>query len=244
MPRQTKYEETVLPPMIKYSGKILIYSNPEWDVLFPVVDIIRKLPENTIINHVYTKNQNNIKMYSTQYNHLVIGIDLKTKNDYSNLRTVKFIFIFSDKSDTLADNLINYSKKTKTPLICYSMIDSVYHFYFEESKIQYKTPEEVIEQMEIIKQIESTYKFDELFPELEILDLPECKKSTLEECMVILKKKKDEINSKKNYSTKIPFDPNFSKLKYLEKEKENKKIVYGDEHLTQKRNISSFFKKK
>ena len=60
MPRQTKYEEHLQLSKVKYSGKILMYNSPSWNVLFPIVEIIRKLPENSIINHIYTKNQNNI----------------------------------------------------------------------------------------------------------------------------------------------------------------------------------------
>ena len=242
-PRQTKYEEHLQLSKVKYSGKILIYNSPSWNVLFPIVEIIRKLPENSIINHIYSKNQNIIKTYGTQYGHLVFGIPLKKKDDYLTLRTVKFIFIFSDSSDdNISDNLIKYCQKTKTPYICYSTIDSVYHFY-HETKVEIKEPDNVIELMETIKDKELVNKFDDLFPEFEIIPSNEKKQNTLEECIMIIKKSRDTAMSNNVYSTKIPFDPNFSKLKYLEKEKEKKKIVYDDE-LPVRKSLSSFFKKK
>ena len=50
-------------------------------------------------------------MYGSQYNHSVMGIDLKYKNDYiQNLKMVKFVFIFSDVQDPFADNIIKYCK--------------------------------------------------------------------------------------------------------------------------------------
>jgi hypothetical protein len=45
-------------------------------------------------------------------------------------------------------------------------------------------------------------------------------------------------------SNKLPFDPNFSKIKYLEKSKE--KVIYDDELKSSKikSSFSDFFKKK
>ena len=71
--------------------------------------------------------------------------------------------------------------------------------------------------METIKDKELVNKFDDLFPEFEIIPSNEKKQNTLEECIMIIKKSRDTAMSNKVYSTKIPFDPNFSKLKYLEK---------------------------
>ena len=111
MPR-LKYEDVY--EKVEFSGKIFMYNSPTWNVLFPVVDIIRLLQKNTIIGFKYGKGQHMIRVYGTQYNHSIIGYDFKNKNDYvTNLRAVKNIFIFSDESDPIATNFINISKKNK-----------------------------------------------------------------------------------------------------------------------------------
>ena len=49
MPRIGKFEETCYEK-IQFSGKIFMYSSLSWNVLFPIVDIIRLLKKNTIIS--------------------------------------------------------------------------------------------------------------------------------------------------------------------------------------------------
>ena len=243
----------------QYWGKVFMYNSPSWNVLFPIVDIIRLFPKNTIIGHTYAKNQNTIKLYGSQYNHSVIGVDLKRKDDYlKNLKTVKFMFIFSDTSDTLANNLINYCETTKTPLICYSSFDKIYHFYeyildkslqnkeivLQKKTTQIKDPESVILKIESTQETIKLTKLDSLFPEFHVLEPEKVLESTLDKCIEIFKETSEKEEKKKVYSTKIPFDANFNKLKYLEKSK--KPVVYDDELPVSKpvKNLSQFFKKR
>ena len=231
MPRVVKYDDgTFQKP--NYWGRILIYNNPSWNILYPIVDIIRILPKETIIAHKYGKNTNIIRTYGSQYNHSVMGIDLNKQKEYiENLRSVKFIFIFSDTQDIFADNLINYCEKTKTNLICYSTLDKIYHFYdYTDSKviIKIKEPIDVILKLEEIKEKTTLNKLNDLFPEFEIINCEEVKKiSSLEKCLEILKDTHEKEEKKKIYSIKIPFDANFNKLKKIDENK--KKIAYDDE---------------
>jgi hypothetical protein len=242
MPRITKYDDAIFHKP-NYWGKIFMYNNPSWNVLFPIVDIIRILPKETIITHTYAKNQGTIRLYGSQYNHSVIGIDLKKKEDYiENLKSVTFIFIFSDNQDTLADNLIKYCEKTKTNFICYSTLDSVYHVFENGTLItKIKSPSETIEKIKEIKERKTLNKLNELFPEFDVLQVENKETSCLEKCLVVLKSSQQDNNNKKVYTHKLPFDANFSKLKYLENSK--KKIVYDDE-LPLRKTISELFKKK
>jgi len=45
---KTKYEDTVYEKVV-HSGKIFMYNSPSWNILFPVVDIIRILKKNTFL---------------------------------------------------------------------------------------------------------------------------------------------------------------------------------------------------
>jgi hypothetical protein len=81
MAPRTKYEDTVYEK-VEYSGKIFMYCSRSWNVLFPVVDIIRLLKPNTIISCLCGKGQQIIRGYGTQYNHRVIQTELKEKKDY------------------------------------------------------------------------------------------------------------------------------------------------------------------
>ena len=113
MPRITKFED-VFYEKPEFSGKMFMYSSLSWNVLFPIVDIIRLLKKNTIIGYKYGKGQELIKNYGPQYNHRMLGYDLKNKNDYlKNLQMVKNIFIFSDESDIIATNLLSAAKSNK-----------------------------------------------------------------------------------------------------------------------------------
>jgi len=247
-----KFDETIFKKP-EYWGKICMYNSPQWDILFPIVNLIRIFPKYMIIGHTYTKNQNNIKLYGTQYNHLLTGIDLKTKKDYiENLKTVKYIFIFSDGYDIIANNLINYCEKTKTNMVCYSDFDKMYHFYdytdLKVQKFEFNDADSVILKMEEIKEKITLNKLDELFPELEILDCDhnETKRPVLQNCIKILKNIESTEQNKKVHSVKIPFDANFNKLKKIENNR--KKISYDDELPIQKPQstkslISHFFKK-
>ena len=68
--------------------------------------------------------------------------------------------------------------------------------------------------MEEIKEKSTLNKLHELFPEFQIIEPEEVKKSfILENCLEILKDVKQKEDSKKVYTVKIPFDANFNKLK-------------------------------
>ena len=231
MAPRTKYEDTVYEK-VEYSGKIFMYSSVSWDVLFPIVDIIRILKKNTIIGFKYGKGQQNIKLYGNQYNHCVLGYDLKNKKDYlENLKAVKNIFIFSDEQDVFATNVMNVASKNKINVICYSNIDSVYHFYdnVNNEKVELKTPAEVVEKMYIIMDLEGARKIADLFPDFEIIEEKfQNKRSSLEECAEILKETtlKEQKAKEKNF-VKV-YDPNLSKIKQIEYERSQRNMVYPD----------------
>jgi hypothetical protein len=243
---RTKYEDTVYEK-VPYSGKIFMYSSTPWNVLFPIVDIIRSLKRNTIIGYKYGKGQQIIKLYSPQYNHCLLGYDLKNKKDYlENLKAVRNIFIFSDEQDAFATNLISVASKNKINVICYSNLDTTYHFYdnINGEKADFKKPEQVLEKMYNLMDLEGARKIAELFPDFEIIDPPvEAKHSSLEECNKILK-------DRENVRVKL-YDPNLSKLKYMEYERSQKNMVYPDsmevlakkEENKRKTLLSRFFKK-
>lgn len=226
---KTKYEDTVYEKVV-HSGKIFMYNSPSWNILFPVVDIIRILKKNTIIGFKYNKNQQHIRTYGSQYNHSVLGYELKNKNDYlNNLKAVKNIFIFSDESDVVATNLINAAKINKINIICYSNVDNLYHFYEYGSgdPISLKTPQEVIDRMYIHYDLESARKIADLFPDFEIVEHEfEKKKSTLDECIELMKEA--EIATKKDKKSVKLFDPNMNKIKQMEYERSTRNTVYPD----------------
>jgi hypothetical protein len=252
MPRgiSTKFDETFFEKP-NYYTKFFMYNSSNWDILYPIVNLIRLFPKPTIITHCYRKNQTDIKLYGKQYGHLVIGNDFKVKEDYiKNLKSVKFVFVFSDTSDPFADNIIKYCKTSKTPIICYSSIDNLYHFYTDgdTKKVTLITPEEVIKKIEDVKEMSILTKIDELFPEFDILETDKEEKPVLENCIKILREKTSEENGKKVFTAKIPFDANFNKLKKLENNKKKNEVVYDDElpsskPKSTKKLLSEFFKK-
>jgi len=229
-----------------YWGKVFMYTSPSWNVLYPVVDIIRSFPKHTIISHAYTKGQQTIKLYGNQYNHCVIGTELKKKNDFVALKMVKFIFVFSDTQDTLATNIIEYAKKIGIPLICYSTIDNMYHFTSKEKTVLIKKPEDIQNKMQEISELNHLSKFDELFPEFTVLEPDKAIENTLDKCIEILNQTTLKEKKKKVFSEKVPFDANFNKLKIKEKQKKQLAVKYDDELPTTKpvSSLSSLFKKR
>ena len=253
MPRIPKFEET-LYEKTEFSGKILMYSSVSWNVLFPIVDIIRLLKKNTIIGHTYGKGQTIIKHYGSQYGHTIIGYDLKNKNDYlQNLRMINNIFIFTDESDVIATNLINAAKKNKINVICYSNLDHIYYFYKNGSeKIIINTPQEVIDLVYELSDFNEAKKMAELFPDFEIIEPSELlSKSTLEECMEMMKKVEIEVKNKQVVTNKIYFDPATNKLKKVDYERSQRNRNYEEESAIADKKIAnnkslirSFFKSK
>ena len=252
---KTKYEDTIYEKP-EYSGKIFMYSSVSWNVLFPIVDVIRSLRKNTIVGHAYGKGQQIIKTYVPQYNHSLLGYDLKNKKDYLiNLKAVKNIFIFSDESDFVATNLMNVAKKNGINVICYSNLDTYYHFYNNlvspPSKFSYKKPEEALEKMYTVLDRETAKKYSDLFDDFEILEPPvDTSKSTLDECIEKLNKVDISEKKKKELVNVKIFDPHLNKLKKMEYERSNKNVVFPDslEILNQKEQdkrkslLSRFFK--
>jgi hypothetical protein len=244
MPR-IKYEETVYEKT-EYSGKIFMYCSPSWNVLYPVVDIIRILKKNTIIGFKYGKGQQMIRIYGTQYNHSVLGYDLKNKNDYlTNFKAVKNIFIFSDESDTIATNLMSTAKKNNINVICYSNLDNIYHFYKNVLKQEFKKPSDLVDHMYDLADLEGVKKIADLFPEFEILDPPhETKNTTLDESIEIYKQSEEKIQKEKKF-VKL-YDPHLSRLKQMEYERSMKNVDYNDTPPVKetKTLLSRFFNKK
>ena len=235
MPRQIKYDEIPFEKS-EYSNKVFIYNEPKWNVLFPIVELIRAFDKHTILSYKYGPGSQIIKLYN--YNHLILGYDLKNKNDYKNLITakIKFIFIFTDSSDIVATNLINIGKTHKIPVICYSNIDHVYHFYENDGNLSERVSAKVIENViqlteyiEMVNARKSVSKLAELFPEFEIIDLPEINKTAvLDDCVKLLKIKSDSEKAKINITKKF-YDPNLNKLKRMEYERNHRHDKYEDD---------------
>ena len=255
---RTKYEDTVYEKP-EYSGKIFIYCSFPWDVLYPFVNIIRLLRKNTIIGHAHTKGQQNVRLYGTQYGHLVIGYDLKNKKDYlETFKAVKNIFIFSDTSDPTATNLINTAKKNKINVICYSTLDNLYHFYnYTKSetgtKHTYQNAQDVIDKLYALRELDDAKKIADLFPDFEIIEaVINTNTPVLDECLDIIKNIDNEEKKKKASNTcKKIFDPHLNKLKHMENERSQRNMFYPDsvENIVKKeqqdarRSLSLFFTK-
>jgi hypothetical protein len=207
MPRQTKYE-TESYEKVEFSGKVYMYTSPYWDTLYPVVDIIRLFRPNTIISYKLGKGQEIIRTYGSQYNHRILETELKNKNDYLlSLKMVKCIFLYTNGPDHIVVSLMNLCEKNKIPVVCYSSIDNIYHFYdTEREKILFKSPKEVIDHMYNLFDLEKVKKLAELFPDFEILEAPVIQKSEgyskLEKCKEILKENQS-VEQKKKESTSV-----------------------------------------
>jgi hypothetical protein len=207
MPRQTKYE-TEIYEKVQFNGKVYMYTSHRWGVLYPVVDIIRLFRPNTIIAHKIGMGQDIIRTYGSQYGHRVLETDLKNKNDYLlSLKMVKCIFLYTDGADHVVSSLMNLGKKNKIPVVCYSSIDNIYHFYDTEwEKVLFKSASDVIDNMYNLFDLEKVKKLAELFPDFEILETPEPEtlpgKSKLEKCREILKENQN-AEQKKKESTSV-----------------------------------------
>jgi hypothetical protein len=246
MPRIVKYDDCEYETP-KYFTKIFMYNAPNFKNIGPIVEIIRNL-ERSIISFKYGKFQETIKTYGTQYYHLVTGLELKNQKDYLILinAMIRFIFIFNNSDDNTATNLMNLAEKHKKCVICYSEIDSKYHFYdstFE--KTEYSTAIEVINRMKEINDFLLFEKVVELFPDLDIIPEPENKTSgSLERCIEILRvqKMEEEIKKEKN---KIKVVPPSRHAAFISKKMFREKPPKFEEPVPVKKNLlSEFFKKK
>lgn len=256
MPRAIKYEDAIYENVPTYT-KIFMYISSNWDNLAPYVEILKNL-NRSIITYKYGKNQDNIRHYSIHFNHNVFGLEFKSKEDYiQNIirGVVKFIFIFTDIQEPFSINIIQLSQKYSVPMVCYSNIDSVYHFYDYSSgeleRTLLSTPDEVIIKLNGVHEFGSFEKMVQLFPEFDIIpDIPVSNKN-MERCMEklrmvnIVESEKKRKNSTKRLSLDKPlYDPNLNKMKRLDATRAEKKIKYDDEPPPKKSSISNFFKKK
>ena len=228
MPRLPKFEETPFEKT-NYSGKVFMYNSPEWAVLFPIVEIIRSFRPYTIIGYTYGKGQMNIKTYSSQYYHRILGYDLKSKKNYLDaLKTVKCLFIFNDSQDNVAQNLLLAAKGFGIMTVCYSNIDNLYTSFNLKENFSCSSPEEVTKNMYHELDLIKTKEIAELFPDFEIIEKEETvKESCLDECIkklnnvTLAEKKRAEKDLIKFY------DPNLSRIKQMEKDRV--RTVYDDE---------------
>jgi hypothetical protein len=246
MPRLPKVDEQFYEKT-DFSSKIFMYCSPEWNVLYPIVEVIRILKSNTIIGYMYGKGQRDIKTYSQQYNHRILGYNLENKRDYNELlRTkIKFIFIFNDGQDPISTNLINFSNKNNLVIVCYSNIDECYHFQnTNEEVIKYKTAKETVDKMYTFIDKLAAQKFESIFPDFDLIEPEQTKNTTLEECIDKLKQIHVEEKVKKDSLNIKLFDPHIAKIKAMEYQRAQKKIVYEGELGTEKppNVLSKFFK--
>jgi len=257
MPRIVKYDDTNYENVPIYT-KIFMYINQDWDNLSPYVEILRLL-NRSMVTYKYGKNQNNIRSYGTHYNHTVFGCEFKNKEDYfTNIvkGVVKFVFIFTDNQDTFSTNMIQFVEKHKVNFICFSNIDSMYHFHDfstgEITRVTIKNPNEIINKMKELIEINSFQKIAEMFPEFDIIpENPEDCSKTLEKCLDKMRKcnleekKSKESKRVKNVDiNKVYFDPHMSKIKKKEYEREQKTVKYDDDPVQNKSSIRQFFNKK
>jgi hypothetical protein len=248
MPRQMKYDEIPFEKP-EYQGKIFMYSTPGWETLFSIVDIIRILKKPSIISTRNGKGQNEIRMYGQQYNHRVLHDDLNNKKDYlSVFKSIKCAFVFNNTSDYIVTNVIQVCNLLKIPVICYSSIDSVYHFTYLNERLQFNTPEEVINKMYSFFDLKEAKKIADLFPDFEIIIPEEHDKTptTLDRChdklkeVTLIEKRKKDLNNIKL------FDPHLAKIKKMERDRI--KVDYPDDiekinKTLQKMSINVFSKK-
>ena len=238
-----KYDDTVTEKFVS-SGKVFMYKSPEWEILFPIVDIIRLFKKNTILSYKIGKGQNIFRTYGSGYNHTFLGNDLKKKDDYLfALRMVQCVFLFSDASDPIVTSLINLSKKNEIPYVCYSTLDSKYHFFYNTEHKLFEKPEDVINHMYFLFDLGVIKKLATLFPDFEIIDAEDLKQNTtLEECQRILKETTISEKKKKDLNNVQLFDPHLSRLRKMERDRV--KVDYPDDPKPPGNNfLSKFFKK-
>jgi len=265
MPRVSKFDDKY--EKVEYFTKLFIYCEPSWNNLHPIVEIIRNI-QPSYITYRYGKGQHVVKTYGSQYNHNVIGCEIKKYDDYvQNILKgyVKFVFIFGDSPDTFSTNLINFSKKHNIVTINYSNIDSVYHFYTnsKDAPIKLKNPSDVIDSIREMKYYISFKQVVDIFPEFDLIpEIEDNSHPVLEKCLKLLKESHESENNKKDskkiqvITDKMYFDPNLYKLRKfnkelnqkneslrIEKEEKNNQLI-NNQVIENKSTIANFFKKK
>jgi hypothetical protein len=224
MPRPSKYDDYTETENVKYFTKIFMYNAGSFNNIGPIVEIIRNI-DKSIIAHKYGKYQNTIKIYGCQYFHRVIGYELSKPSDYlDNIINgmIKFIFIFSNSSDHVCDNLLNLAEKYKKYVICYSEVDNKYHFYDYSDgieKIQYSTAIEVINRMKEINEFIEFKKVVDCFPDHEIIpDASTIASGSLDRCVEILRVRRIEEENKQ-YDRSIKVVPYVKEIQRIIKRK-------------------------
>jgi hypothetical protein len=217
-----------------------MYISPQWDTLFPYVEIVRQLDRSTIL-YKNGKNQTRIRDHAGYYNHTTFGEDFKTKEDYLRWIVrgrVKFVFVFTDSQDPFSVNIIEFAKKQNIPLICYSNIDSKYHFYDHSNCVEKITdPLDVINKMKELNDILTFEKMVDMFPEFELIPDEPVENKNLQRCIEKIKKcALAEENYKKSHRTKI--------YKPIEKKPIVVKKTIETPLQKTKASITSFFKSK
>lgn len=246
MPKIIKYDDNY--EKTNFSYKTFMYISPEWkDNLYTIVEIIRNL-KKSIIGYRYGKGQNTIKTYGSQYGHRIIGYTINNKDEYFKYilnGLIKFVFVFTDTSDTFITNLLTLCKTYNIPIICYSSIDAKYQLYESGKIITFTSVQDVIEKINELDQILEVKRITKMFENIDFIDeSPNNSFPVLEKCMEKLKITTDSEQSKKDDSKIKFYDPSFRILKrheYLYK-KEHIKVedpVVEEKKLT-KGNLLSF----
>jgi hypothetical protein len=251
MPRPSKYDDPTEAECVKYFTKIFMYNSESFKNIGPIVEIIKNI-DKSIIAYKYGKHQETIKLYGCQYFHRVIGYELYKPNDYLDSilnGMVRFMFIFSNSSDHVSSNLLNLAEKYKKYIICYSDLDSKYHFYdysgyFEKST--YSNAIDVINKMKEVNDFIEFKKIVDTFPEFDIIpEPPKSGECCLDRCVQILRANYlEEKNNRNERSVKIiPFikEPVFKK-KTSPKQIKPSAITVKPEPIIKNR-LTEFFKK-
>lgn len=249
MPRAIKYVDEV-QERVGYYTKIFMYSDNNFNNIFPIVEIIKNM-QRSIIGFKYGKGQNTIKTYGTQYWHLITGYTIKKEADYLEAivnGNANFIFIYSDSSDYFSTNLINIAKKHSIPYICYSNLDNIYHFYNNgnSEKVTFTSAIEVIEHLEELNDYHRIVKIASLFPGIDILPEPAFEDNKcLDRCIEKIRSMNNAHSEKMNQNK--PKQMSISEIKYKDREiikrmKREVPVKYDDEPVKKPNSISKFFK--
>jgi len=231
MPRTAKYKYDDNYPVVKTSGKILMYIGTQWNVLYPIVELIKVLEPKTIIGYKYGKNQQIIKNYGSHYNHIVIGYSLDNKEHYISKIVnghVSYIIIFDSSFDNpVTKNLVGISESFKINLVTFNLNTNTYKLKYYPceqvpEKMNFGNPEHLVQKMNDLKESEMLLPWKNTFPEylLEQIEIhPEedpLKTKTdgaLNECIEKIKSVTHCEQAKKD-SSKIKFyDPTMNVLR-------------------------------
>ena len=227
---------------IQFSGKIFMYHQKDWEVIYPIVELIKNLKEHTLIGYSYGKGNKIIKLYGTQYNHRLLGYTFENTTDYKkNLKMNNIIITFSDVPDKFIDNLINYSKSNNKVIVCYSMLDNIYYLYDYSGSSNHDNVEKFDNPLLLINKLYelldffSVKKFDDLFKDFDLINIEpdNSKLKTLEECKEIIAKREKEESLKIEDKKIRIYDPtmkaNLAMLRKYKREKALKNLKLKDD---------------